>query len=77
MKIGAVSLGWAGQPLPQVMDEIAAMGGECIEINGRPGLNMARRRRNTESAYRTALLQMRMAAAERLQIVFATARQRE
>jgi sugar phosphate isomerase/epimerase len=25
--------------LPQVMDEIAAMGGECIEINGRPGLH--------------------------------------
>ena len=39
MKIGAVSLGWSGQPLPQVMDEIAAMGGECIEINGRPGLH--------------------------------------
>jgi sugar phosphate isomerase/epimerase len=39
MKIGAVSLGWTGQPLPQVMDEIAAMGGECIEINGRPGLH--------------------------------------
>lgn len=39
MKIGAVSLGWSGQPLPQVMDEIAAFGGECIEINGRPGLH--------------------------------------
>ena len=39
MKIGAVSLGWSGQPLPQVMDEIAAMGGECIEINGRSGLH--------------------------------------
>jgi sugar phosphate isomerase/epimerase len=39
MKIGAVSLGWSGQPLPQVMDEIAATGGECIEINGRPGLH--------------------------------------
>jgi sugar phosphate isomerase/epimerase len=39
MKIGAVSLGWTGQPLSQVMDEIAAMGGECIEINGRPGLH--------------------------------------
>jgi sugar phosphate isomerase/epimerase len=39
MKIGAVSLGWSGQPLPQVMDEIAAMGGECIEINGWPGLH--------------------------------------
>jgi len=39
MKIGAVSLGWAGNSLPQVMDEIAAMGGECIEINGRSGLH--------------------------------------
>jgi sugar phosphate isomerase/epimerase len=39
MKIGAVSLGWSGMPLPQVMDEIAAMGGECIEINSRPGLH--------------------------------------
>jgi sugar phosphate isomerase/epimerase len=39
MKIGAVSLGWSGQPLPQVMDEIAAMGGECVEINSRSGLH--------------------------------------
>ncbi|MDQ1301123.1 MAG: hypothetical protein QG637_1044 [Chloroflexota bacterium] len=39
MKIGAVSLGWGNTPLPQVMDEIAAFGGECIEINGRPGLH--------------------------------------
>ena len=39
MKIGAVSLGWSGQPLPQVMDEVAVMGGECIEINGRSGLH--------------------------------------
>jgi sugar phosphate isomerase/epimerase len=39
MKIGAVSLGWGNTPLPQVMDDIAAFGGECIEINGRPGLH--------------------------------------
>ncbi len=39
MKIGAVSLGWSGRPLPQVMDDIAAFGGQCIEINGRPGLH--------------------------------------
>ena len=39
MKIGAVSLGWGNQPLPQVMDDIAAMGGECIEINSRAGLH--------------------------------------
>lgn len=39
MKIGAVSLGWSGKPLPDVMADIAAMGGECIEINSRPGLH--------------------------------------
>jgi|YNPNPStandDraft_1061719.scaffolds.fasta_scaffold24354_2 sugar phosphate isomerase/epimerase len=39
MKIGAVSLGWAGRPLPQAMDDIAAFGGNCIEINGRPGVH--------------------------------------
>ncbi len=39
MKIGAVSLGWGDIPLSQVMDEIAAFGGDCIEINGRPGLH--------------------------------------
>jgi len=37
MKIGAVSLGWADTPLPAIMDDIAAFGGQCIEINGRPG----------------------------------------
>ncbi len=39
MKIGAVSLGWAGRPLPQAMADIAAFGGDCIEINGRPGVH--------------------------------------
>lgn len=39
MKIGAVSLGWAGKPLPQAMEDIAAFGGDCIEINGRPGVH--------------------------------------
>ncbi|MEJ5197910.1 MAG: hypothetical protein WHX53_03210, partial [Anaerolineae bacterium] len=39
MKIGAVSLGWAGKPLPQAMEDIAAFGGNCIEINGRPGVH--------------------------------------
>lgn len=34
MKIGAVSLGWSGTKLPQVFDELAAMGGTVIEING-------------------------------------------
>jgi sugar phosphate isomerase/epimerase len=34
MKIGAVSLGWSGTPLPQVFERLAAMGGECVEING-------------------------------------------
>lgn len=39
MKIGAVSLGWAGKPLAQAMEDIAAFGGDCIEINGRPGVH--------------------------------------
>ncbi|MFN2285968.1 MAG: sugar phosphate isomerase/epimerase family protein [Anaerolineae bacterium] len=34
MKIGAVSLGWSGTPLPRVFEQIAALGGECVEING-------------------------------------------
>jgi len=34
MKIGAVSLGWSGTPLPRVFEQLAAMGGECVEING-------------------------------------------
>ncbi|MBN1875627.1 MAG: sugar phosphate isomerase/epimerase [Anaerolineae bacterium] len=33
MKIGAVSLGWSGTSLPEVFEQLAAMGGECIEIN--------------------------------------------
>ncbi|MEA3336746.1 MAG: sugar phosphate isomerase/epimerase family protein [Chloroflexota bacterium] len=35
MRIGAVSLGWSGTPLPQVFDQVRAMGGECLEINYR------------------------------------------
>lgn len=34
MKIGAVSLGWSGTPLPRVFEQLAAMGGACVEING-------------------------------------------
>ncbi|MDF1513661.1 MAG: sugar phosphate isomerase/epimerase [Anaerolineae bacterium] len=34
MKIGAVSLGWSGTPLQVVFKKIAAMGGECVDING-------------------------------------------
>lgn len=34
IQIGAVSLGWSGTPLPEVFEELAAMGGRCIEING-------------------------------------------
>ncbi len=34
MKVGAVSLGWSGTPLPQVFEELSAMGGRCVEING-------------------------------------------
>jgi sugar phosphate isomerase/epimerase len=39
MKIGAVSLGWGDTPLPKVFTELKTLGGECIEINGRPGLH--------------------------------------
>ncbi len=39
MKIGAVSLGWTGKPLTQAMADIVAFGGDCIEINGRPGVH--------------------------------------
>jgi sugar phosphate isomerase/epimerase len=34
VKVGAVSLGFKGTPLPQVFDELAAMGATCVEING-------------------------------------------
>lgn len=37
--IGAVSLGWAGVALPQLFDELAAMGGQCLELNSTPGLH--------------------------------------
>lgn len=33
-QVGAVSLGWSGTPLPQAFEELAAMGGTCVEING-------------------------------------------
>jgi len=33
IRVGAVSLGWSGKPLPQVFDELRAMGGQCVEIN--------------------------------------------
>ena len=34
MKVGAVSLGWSGVSLPVIFEQLAGMGGECIEING-------------------------------------------
>ncbi|MGC9521961.1 MAG: sugar phosphate isomerase/epimerase family protein [Anaerolineae bacterium] len=34
IEVGAVSLGWSGTPLDQVFEELAAMGGTCVEING-------------------------------------------
>ncbi len=34
IKVGAVSLGWSGTPLLTVFEQLAAMGGACIEING-------------------------------------------
>jgi len=35
IKIGAVSLGWSGTPLPQVFAQLKAIGGEVVEINSR------------------------------------------
>ena len=35
MKVGAVSLGWSGTSLPKVFEQLSAIRGECIEINGR------------------------------------------
>jgi sugar phosphate isomerase/epimerase len=32
--VGAVSLGWSGTPLPEVFQEIAALGGTAVEVNG-------------------------------------------
>ena len=34
MRIGAVSLGWSGTPLREVFTQLAAAGGECLELNG-------------------------------------------
>jgi sugar phosphate isomerase/epimerase len=34
ISVGAVSLGWSGTPLPQLFEELAGMGGTCVEING-------------------------------------------
>jgi sugar phosphate isomerase/epimerase len=34
MDVGAVSLGWSGTPLSEVFEQIAAIGGECVEVNG-------------------------------------------
>lgn len=37
MLIGATSLGWHHAPIERVFAELGAMGGECVELNGRPG----------------------------------------
>ena len=37
MKIGAVSLGWGNTPLQTIFQELRDMGGECMEVNGKPG----------------------------------------
>ena len=34
MNVGAVSLGWSGTPLPAALEQLVAIGGECVEING-------------------------------------------
>jgi sugar phosphate isomerase/epimerase len=37
MKVGAVSLGWGNTPLQTIFEQLSDLGGECVEINGRPG----------------------------------------
>lgn len=37
--IGATSLGWSGVCLPAVFEDLRALGGNCIELNSRPGLH--------------------------------------
>lgn len=37
MKVGAVSLGWGNTPLQTIFEQLSELGGECVEINGRPG----------------------------------------
>jgi len=39
MKIGAVSLGWKGIALPDVFAQVRDAGGECVELNSKPGLH--------------------------------------
>ncbi len=35
--VGATSLGFGEAPLPQLLEQLRALGGECVELNGRPG----------------------------------------
>ncbi len=37
--VGATSLGWKGHGLPSVLDQLRELGGECLELNSRPGLH--------------------------------------
>lgn len=37
MKIGAVSMGWGNVPLQTIFSDLREMGGECVEVNGKPG----------------------------------------
>lgn len=39
MDVGATSLGWSGVGLPVVFEDLRALGGNCIELNSRPGLH--------------------------------------
>ncbi len=35
--VGATSLGFGEAPLPRLLEELRGLGGECVELNGRPG----------------------------------------
>lgn len=37
MQIGAVSMGWGNIPLQTIFQELNEMGGECVELNDKPG----------------------------------------
>lgn len=37
MKIGAVSMGWGNVQLQTIFQQLSEMGGECVELNDKPG----------------------------------------
>ncbi len=39
ISVGATSLGFGAKPLPRLLEELRELGGECVELNSRPGLH--------------------------------------